>query len=1207
MHLKCLEISGFKSFPVRTRLEFGKGMTAIVGPNGCGKSNVSDAIRWVLGEQSAKLLRGTKMEDCIFNGTDDKKPLGMAEVSLTFSDCEGTVDTEFNEITLTRRVFRSGEGQYFINKTPCRLRDIQRLFMDTGVGTNSYSLMEQGRVDLILSSRPEDRRAVFEEASGITKYKTDKREALRKLEQTEANLVRLADVIKEVKRQIISLQRQAGKARRVKALREELRGLDIFVSRERLKAMDSDIGQLDAQAASNRERIEAFQSGIEMLEQANESLRGALSEAEQEIAAAAQEEGELRSRLERAERLIVAGELRVEELRELLKRDSSDAEKAASELDQQRRAFESALAAMGKAKGELEAAEKELNEKMRLHAEHEQAQEKMRLSIESFYSESMEFENRMLKLQNRHHDMEVHDRSTASRRERTAAEQANLARVLDGYEKRLAEFVDVLGKLKEDAAVSQEALSAATAERDALDGAAKAAERKRAECMLKISAAEARLDIIRKGAEGDGAFPAGAMRLLDESNPLGIARERVLGALCDQVEAPPEFRTPLETALRPVLDAIVVFGFADGLDCLRKLEAGDFGPARLLAMDVPGGDAPGAPDEGAGVALLDKITCPEKMLPLARRLLAGVRVVENLDDVPSTIPRGVTYVTFGGALACGSGAMELYRRDSGSGNPLARKHQLLELDEKMTGLKSELAACDAELAGLVEKRAARGESVADGQAALAEAHKALARKEGEYQGLSGQADRIRENFETVSFELQELEKEGSSVEERSAILKEIDEVRSEMARVKDLIAKRKAEHQEMEQERRKFAAAESDARVSFAQRKQAAEHLTAQHGPLEQRIADLESLVKDRTARSVSYSADIEAQLKAVAGAREQLPAVTKEMENNASRMSELRGRRTSAQASWQRSSDELKAKRGSLDEVRERQNEINGRLIEQRMKRQAMMDRVTSEHRIAPDAIAGEPEPQWSEEGRPDMETLENKVGELRARIEAIGPVYDGAIDEYQQLEERHTFLLSQQDDLVKSKQQLMDMIRKINQTTTDMFAQTFDVINKNFQVIFKQLFGGGSAKLMLADEEDVLESGIEIIARPPGKPLQSVSLLSGGERALTAVSLLFAIYMFKPSPFCVLDELDAPLDETNIGRFIKMLQGFLEQSQFVVITHNRQTISAASVLYGVTMEEFGVSKIVSMRFAEREDETADKSVKKPEDVASLAESAVQ
>ncbi len=1202
MHLKCLEISGFKSFPVRTRLEFGKGMTAIVGPNGCGKSNVSDAIRWVLGEQSAKLLRGTKMEDCIFNGTDSRKPLGMAEVSLTFSDCEGVVETEFNEITITRRVFRSGEGQYFINKTPCRLKDIQRLFMDTGVGTNSYSLMEQGRVDLILSSRPEDRRAVFEEASGITKYKSDKREALRKLEQTEANLVRLADVIREVKRQIISLQRQAGKARRVKTLREELRGIDIYVSRERLKTMDADIRQLETQAASNRERIEAFQDGIEALDQSSESLRGALSEVEQEISSAVQEDGELRARLERADQVVVAGQHRVEELRELLKRDSDDASKAESELDEQRRVFEKAQSAIGRANEDLMVSEKELNGKVRLHAEHEQAQEKMRLSIEGLYAESMELENRLLKLQNRHHDMDVHDRSTAGRRERAAAEQGNLARVLDGYEKRLAEFSGVLAKLKEEATGQQEVFSAGIIERDALSVAVRTVEQKRAECMLRISAGEAQLDIIRKSAAEKGAFPAGTMQLLDASNPLGIAGDRMLGAFCDQVEVPPEFRTPLEAALRSVLDAVVVFSFVDGMDCLRKLEEGDFGPARLLAMDVSEDIESSAGSKEAGVALLDKVSCPDGMLSLLRRLLAGTRVVEQIEDIPAEIPSRTTYVTFGGVLARGSGLMELYRRDADSNNPLAQKHQVLELEEVMAVVKVELQGRDAELLELMSKRRKIEESVAKSQDAVAEAQKALARKEGEYQSLVGQADRIRENLETVTFELQKLEKEGSSVEERSAILKEIDDVRLEMARIKDLIARQKVEQQDMELVRRRLASEESDARVSFAQRKQASEHLVAQHGPLAQRIADLESLIRDRTARASIYSADIEKQLKTVADAKEQLPSIRKEMENNAARILELRERRTLAQESWQQSVDELKSKRASLDEIRERQNDVNARLIEQRMKRQSVMERVTSEHRIAPDAIVGEPEPQWPDTGRPDMETLENTVGELRARIEAIGPVYDGAIDEYQQLDERHTFLMNQQDDLVKSKQQLMDMIRKINQTTTDMFAQTFEVINKNFQSIFKQLFAGGSAKLMLADEEDVLESGIEIIARPPGKPLQSVSLLSGGERALTAVSLLFAIYMFKPSPFCVLDELDAPLDEANIARFIKMLQGFLEQSQFVVITHNRQTISAASVLYGVTMEEFGVSKIVSMRFTEREDEPAEQSVKTPQDVVSLA-----
>lgn len=1190
MYLKSLEIAGFKSFPVRTHLEFGKGMTAVVGPNGCGKSNISDAIRWALGEQSAKALRGAKMEDCIFSGTDTRKALGMAEVSLTFSDCEKTIETEFHDITVTRRVFRSGESQYFINKTPCRLKDIQRLFMDTGIGTSSYSLMEQGRVDLILSSRPEDRRAVFEEASGITKYKTDKREALRKLEQTEANLARLSDVIREVRRQIISLQRQAGKAKRARSLKQELRSLDIFLSGSRLKEMDAVVRQLEAQVVSNRETVEALQEDIRGLEQAGESIRAALSQAEQDIHIATQKDAELGAALQRAGHLAEAGEKRINELRDLLQRDSSDAATAESELEKQRRVFQAADGAIEKAREELALAESELDEKTRLHAEHEEAQEEMRQSLESLYTDSIDLENRLASLQNRLHDMEARDRNIARARERTSAERAGLARALDGYERRIADFEAVLKEFELRVSEAESALSESIRERDGIVNAVEAAEHARSELRLRMSSGEARLEIIEKNISQGHALSAEAARLFQAAGVSGVGADGLVCTLFEQLEIEPGFRTPVEAALRSVLGAALVSSLEDGLNLMRRLECGERGHVLLLAVDGTGEPESPAGAYAPGTPLIDRVSCPERILPVVRRLLLGTLVVETLEDVPSVIPERVTYVTMRGAVVRASGLMEFSRVDVNPDDPAAEGGRIPGLRDSITELKAGIELRDDELLKLAAKREECEKAVERHRAAAAEAHNALARKEGEHQSLEGQAKSMRENLETVVCELQELEEQGSPVEERGEVATEVDRTRADIERTKNSIADRKIELQDMEQKRRRLASEATEARVRFAQRKQAAEHLDAQHAPLSQRIAALESLIEDRSARAETYRGEIEQQQKIISGAREQAPATKREMEENASRLAEMRERCAAAQKEQQSLAEKLKARRTSLDEFRERYGELNAGLVEKQMKREALIERITSEYKMPADAIEREPPPQW-EDGEPDSETLENRIAELRAKLEAIGPVYDGAIDEYRELEERLAFLNQQQDDLVKSRQQLMDMIKKIDRTTTEMFEQTFTVINNNFQTIFKQLFGGGSARLMLADDEDVLESGVEIIARPPGKRLQSVSLLSGGERALTAVSLLFAIYLFKPSPFCVLDELDAPLDDANIGRFINMLKGFLEQSQFVLITHNRQTISAADVLYGITMEEFGVSKVVSMKFMDRKDAAPEKS----------------
>ncbi|MBU1693520.1 MAG: AAA family ATPase [Verrucomicrobia bacterium] len=450
MYLKQLELIGFKSFADRTRLDFEPGLTAIVGPNGCGKSNLADAVRWVLGEQSAKALRGSKMEDCIFNGADTHKPMGMAEVSMTFANCESILSTEFNEVTVTRRVFRDGEGNYFINKTPCRLKDIQRLFMDTGIGTDSYSILEQGRIDLILSSHPEDRREVFEEASGITKFKADKKEAIRKLEHTETNLLRLADIIREVRRQIISLQRQAGKARRYQTIQEQLRGIDLFATRERLEILDREIAQLESRLASLSEHEEAVRADVEQTEQEATRNRAALSAAEQTIAQAMEASLRARTDLDRARELIQVNEDRIRELQSLSERDRHDAEEGRQRIEQHRAALEGLAVQLNEALAVRDAAEIELRERTAELSAHEDKIAACRRLLHELSEETIDVESRVSRLQNELYDLEAGERTATVRRERLSAEQAELHHTVDLFASRQAEMTESLNALQEE-------------------------------------------------------------------------------------------------------------------------------------------------------------------------------------------------------------------------------------------------------------------------------------------------------------------------------------------------------------------------------------------------------------------------------------------------------------------------------------------------------------------------------------------------------------------------------------------------------------------------------------------------------------------------------------------------------------------------------------------------------------------------------------
>ena len=1188
MYLKSLELIGFKSFAERTKLEFEPGMTAIVGPNGCGKSNISDAVRWVLGEQSAKALRGAKMEDCIFNGTDSHKPLGMAEVTLTLADCEKSLGTEFHEVNVTRRVFRTGEGQYFVNKTPCRLKDIQRLFMDTGIGTNSYSLMEQGRIDLILSSRPEDRREVFEEASGITKFKADKKEAIRKLEHTEANLLRLADIIREVRRQIISLQRQAGKARRYKTLQEQLRGFDLYATRERLNALSQEIASLEARLASVSEREEALRADLSESDRQAGQIRSELGSTEREIAEAMEAAVRAKNELDRARELIRVNQDRIREFRDFSDRDNRDAEEARARLAEHKASLQDLLAKLEEATRDRDAAERELRERAEQLAKHDAGIEDLKKAQHDLNAESVDLESRLSRLQNELYSLEAQERTNVIRRERLAAEQAELQRTAEAYQGRQDEMAQGLKALQADVDGLTERIAAMTGQRSNKAQAIEDLRKDLAEIKTRLAARQAQAELLGSPDAKAEGFPGGARLLLDPSGGLAIDRSRILGSLAELVQAEPAYRTALEASLRAWLDAVVVSDDVFALELLKELQARAGGSARTLAV-TSAAPARATLSEGPGERLADHVRCSAEVRPLVERLLHEVRVVDDLSSIRLPLPAEAVFVTRTGAVARGSGSFEFWMPEPHEVNPLARQHLLAEWAQEAADLARRRDERETALRALLSDEQAFDESLRQAQAQLDEGRRKLALREGENHIISEEASQARERADTVAWELNLLnEQQSTGGGRRTEIHREMEEVRTRLADIHSATALKADALRALEHERSERNAEVTDRRIRFAERRQEVEHLAARKDPVEARIVEFDSLIRSRSEGVTSYRLRITELEQAIREAEGRIQPLQEEAAAHGTRLEEARRRREEKMSALALHDQALREKRGVMDEVLAQKSQVDVELAEQRIRRQNLIERVGADYHVTPEQMAAEPEPAWENGAKPDRETLETQIAELRAKLEAMGPVNLVAIEEHRELEERFTFLSQQQEDLVKAKQQLMDMIRRINKTTTEMFQATFDQVNANFQDMFKKLFGGGSAKLVLVNEEDVLESGIEIIARPPGKKLQTVSLLSGGERTMTAVALLFSLYMVKPSPFCLLDELDAALDESNIGRFIKVVQGFLSNSQFVVITHNRQTISAADVLYGVTMEQNGVSKIVSVKFSRHAEKPA-------------------
>ena len=1180
MYLKCIELIGFKSFAERTKLEFEPGMTAIVGPNGCGKSNVSDAIRWVLGEQSAKVLRGAKMEDVIFTGTDTHKPMGMAEVSLALADCEQHLGTQFNEVTITRRVFRSGEGEYFINKTPCRLKDIQRLFMDTGIGTDSYSLMEQGRIDQILSSRPDDRREVFEEASGITKYKADKKEAIRKLESTEANLLRLSDIIREVRRQIISLQRQVGKARRYKELQEKLRSYDLFFSRERLTALGRELQELEAQLAVLTEQEAAAQGAVAEVEEQSVRNREELSRTEQEISAAIDAAGKARADLERFRELIRVNQDRIRELAALSDRDTHEAAEADARLQQHRAALDALAQQVDEAAAAREAAEQELAVHTARLTAHEARSEELRIALNDLRNEAVALETQLTKRQNELMDLEARERTTLIRRERLAAEQAELQRALDIATTHQAGMTRTLADLQCAVDQQRELVQALSGQRAERAARALQLRQQMSQDQAQTAARQAQLDLLQTSeAEGRG-FPGGARWLLDAGQSPLVDRSALLGSLAALFQTAPAYRTAIEAVLRAWMDAVVVRDEAAGLALLHAVAERAAGSVRLLALQAAL-SAPDIPAGAPGTPLLDAIACDDTMRPLFQRLLGQVRVVDRLDRIPRPLPAGLVLVTPAGALLRAEGSLECWLPESREATPIARRHQMETLRRELAELRDGLQRAEQAATALSLDDDAGEAALAQARQELEARQRNLALSQGESQVLAQQDKQLQQRVETVTWDLQALENQRDSGGDRRAdLLAEMERLRARQADVRAALNAKQDALRALDQERSALFTQVSEHRVLFAERRQQHDHLAASREPLQARMLELEAVIRERTTGVSTYRARMDDLQAATRAAQDQLQPLELTVQQQDQRLAAAHARREENTAALTAVDAVLRNKRAALDELRRAKAKLDLEHAEQRMRCQNMADHVTGDYHITLDEVMVAPEPAWENGVQPEREALETTMAEIRARMESMGPVNLVAIEEHQELEARYNFLIQQQDDLSKAKQQLMDLIKRINKTTTEMFAKTFDQVNQRFQDMFHKLFGGGTAKLVLVDEEDVLESGIEIIARPPGKKLQTVSLLSGGERTLTAVALLFALYLVKPSPFCLLDELDAALDESNIGRFIQVLQDFVTQSQFIVITHNRQTIGAADVLYGVTMEQRGISKIVSVKF---------------------------
>ncbi len=1203
MHLQSLELFGFKSFADKTVFNFHEGVTAIVGPNGCGKSNVLDAVRWVLGEQSAKALRGGEMADVIFNGTDSRKPVGYAEVSLTFTDCATELGVDWHEVRVSRRVYRDGLSEYLLNKTVCRLKDIQALFADTGVGRSAYSIMEQGRIDQILSSRPEDRRAVFEEAAGITKYKGQKREALRKLEATEANLLRLGDIIKEVKRQIGSLQRQAGKARRYQALMGDLQVLDTHHSRAQLDSLGAELETSRAATGRFDEQQRTTEREIEEQENAVAAQRAKLEEVDARINEARTDVQRLQNQIASHRNRIDFNHERAQELSALIERYERDITAAEAKLAQQESEIHDTDALLKETdrllatkKTELAEAIERAGEVRRERQAQDQALQTLELSI--------------AKAENRLDDLEAEIAGITTRRSATAPRLAELEASLGAAasaRNQLAERLEAIratateqsqnvqeltAKLpaaEEEVASQQQALRDADA--DLLVGERAVAER------------QSRLEILQQlNDEGEG-LAQGSQALLKGLGDPERFLPALAGAFASLIEVEEKFIPAIEAALGRNLHAIVLQDDALAAEIISKLTNQKLGQTALIAPELLRSTAMEErplPKGALGWAT-EKVQAPPELQALVRQLLGGIVFVDDLAEARELKKQApeLAFATVTGEFISAQGVIYGGRVSEESSSLFARKAQISLLG--------------AELRRFLETR----ENLRSRREAGERAHKSATEHLEEIRGHQQQA---RAEHSATALEVAARERELHETNRRAdAIEWEKTTLDQQLATSAERIAHLESEATDFretcetnhEQRTATESAAEAarlrdtelieqlnELRLAVATERQRHEGLRSQRQPMTARQAELAEVIATRRADIAAYQSRREQQAIETAAAEESIAADGAELTVAEAAVNEITATRAARLAEVNTLESELRADRKSLSDLHDARSKEEVRQTQVQLKIENIVEHAMRRYQIdlgdfAPDRYSfnktlraqlkrnQKPEDENALASDGDEEQLIEIIADLTRQLDNMGPVNLDAVHEYDELEERHTFLETQNNDLTNSRRELLDVIARINQTTEKLFAETFAQVRINFREMFAELFGGGRADLALLDENDALNSGIDIIAKPPGKQLQSVSLLSGGERTMTAVALLFAIYMVRPSPFCILDEMDAPLDESNINRFIRVLERFVSQSQFIIITHNKRTIAKADILYGVTMEERGVSKLVGMRLS--------------------------
>jgi len=1160
MRLKRLEIQGFKSFPERTVFKFQQdGLTGVVGPNGCGKSNIVDAMRWTLGEQSAKLLRGQMMEDVIFNGSDRRKPAGMAEVTLTF-DNDGALENQwrdYSEISVSRKLFRTGESEYLINGVGCRLKDVRELIADAGGSSRGYSIVEQGRISLLVNSKPDEKRALIEEAAGVMKYRMRRVESERKLERTRQNLLRVGDILREVQRQLNSMKRSAAKARRYRAMREELNNIVLRLRYEEYAANKELLNGLEKERGELGDELVSLESNLARVDAREIELRNELTAGEEKITAGFEDVRSIEGEIARLEGDISVGEGAIRSLEERMGTLSEDEEDLSQRSESDQNELKQLELDLADIENEHDKLVSELTVREEEYASLEGDLNRAREDMEKARAELFSMGNERSRLEMM---IEAADRSRVAllkRGEETCIRRESLR------EKVQAGKAGVRAREEEHArtCVDSDKVSSAMEKLRELIQEDRGSLTRSESCLASLSERQAELRGLQKTLmaleEQMEGLPDGVRSVMVGFGETG--KTGVLGVVADYMEVPREYEKAVMAVLGEKLEHVIVDDPESGRSAVDYLKEKTAGRGSFIPR-TPRINGIGSLEEVDGSDIIGPlsglVSFSEELNGLGDFLLGSVLLVRNLEIALKLWNRNgftATMVTLDGDVVDPAGIIT-----GGTQNveetPLARKRKLRELRsecskaqgdlekerEKRDNLRNLLAERERELSALEEKNR-------EAEKARISSESNLTISMGELRNLEGALADLDTEIGLAEMEEADLDR---TAKESSAKLEELKKKEERCGR--DIVALETA----------------NTAHLRHGHSQRALEAARDRNREFESRRMRIDAEMEDARSRITAHRQEIEK-------GRETVMLSVIRLEEKKESLSRLRRGQEEARKAGESLTSEAREVRSRLDGHRENLSTVDIRIHELRVESQHIQDRVAEEHqRDITESTSDEFGP-----GDFNPDQARERIELLREKISRLGEVNPGAVEEFEELNERFVFLDAQKTDLEESIASLQEAIRKINRTSRERFLSTFRDVSENFSRLFPKLIDGGNAEMILLDEGDPLNTGVDVQVRLPGKRLKSMQLLSGGEKAMVSLAMILSMFLVKPSPVCILDEVDAPLDDENLGNFAKIVREISERFQFLIITHNKLTMEAVDVLYGITMREPGVSQVVSVR----------------------------